>query len=155
MLIELCSSLAAASMVMLLGVTLIERSMHWTQSVQRHTNLQRELGQLASAWRDDCGRASQIEFQSADRVVFSMSGQEVIYQIDDHRIQRLCDRKDPLASKASAPEDYLLGTGYRAVFESPYLIVQTTDPVGRVIATRLRILGKTTEKTYRILEDQP
>ncbi|MFN5918194.1 MAG: hypothetical protein ACK48K_15680, partial [Planctomycetota bacterium] len=53
MLIELCSSLAAGSMIMLLGITLIERSMHWSQSMQRQTNLQRQLGQLANTWRED------------------------------------------------------------------------------------------------------
>ena len=64
MLIELCASLATASMVMLLGVTLIERSMHWTQAVHRHTNLQRELSQLARTWREDCLKADQITFES-------------------------------------------------------------------------------------------
>ncbi len=155
MLIELCASLATASMVMLLGVTLIERSMHWTQAVHRHTNLQRELSQLASAWREDCSKADQIRFESERQVILSTAGKEVIYQIQEDRIERRCKWKDPQLATACTPEDYPLGIGYQAKFNSPYLVIYMIDPVGQIASTRLRVLGKTAQKPYRILEDKP
>lgn len=155
MLIELCASLATGSMVMLLGVTLIERSMHWTQAVHRHTNLQRELSQLASMWREDCSKADQITFESEQQVILSMADKKVIYQIQEDRIERRCKWNDPQSATACAPEDYPLGLGYQAKFNAPYLVIYMVDPAGQIASTRLRVLGKTTQKRYRILEDKP
>lgn len=155
MLIELCLNMAAASMVMLLGVTLIERSMHWTQSMQKQTNLQRELSLLAADWRADFSKAQRVDFQSGNRVVLSMPGKDIVYESKDNQVQRRCELKEPLAAKPSAPENYVLGVDYLATFESPYLIVRATNPAGETVSTRLRVLGKPSDQRYRILEDLP
>jgi hypothetical protein len=48
-----------------------------------------------------------------------------------------------------------LGIGYQAKFNAPYLVIYMIDPVGQIASTRLRLLGKTTQKRYRICEDKP
>lgn len=115
----------------------------------------RELSQLASAWREDCSKADQIRFESERQVILSTAGKEVIYQIQEDRIERRCKWKDPQLATACTPEDYPLGIGYQAKFNSPYLVIYMIDPVGQIASTRLRVLGKTAQKPYRILEDKP
>ncbi|MFM8262266.1 MAG: hypothetical protein ACKN9S_08310 [Pirellula sp.] len=155
MLIELCGSLAAGSMIMLLGITLIERSMHWTQSMQRQTNLQRQLGQLANTWREDFSNSQAAEFQSENRVVLQAADIEILYESKGDRVLRRLTSKDPQSNRPADPETFVLGDGFKATFESPYLIVRATNPAGEVISTRLRVFGKTSGKNYRTLEDLP
>lgn len=155
MLIELCGCIAAASMVMLLGIGLIERSMHWTQSMQRQTNLQRQLGLLANTWREDFAKSQNASFQSKKRVVLQSEGQEIQYEILGDQILRRSNSTDPQKAIPADPEAFALGDGFEASFESPYLIVRAKSPAGETVSTRLRVLGKTSDKRYRILEDQP
>lgn len=155
MLIELCSSLAAGSMIMLLGITLIERSMHWSQSMQRQTNLQRQLGLLANTWREDFSKSQTAEFQSEDRVVLQAMDKEILYESKGDRVLRRSTSKDPQRNIPEDPETFVLGDGFKATFESPYLIVRATNPAGEVVSTRLRVFGKTSGKPYLILEDLP
>ncbi|MCY3000008.1 MAG: hypothetical protein NT168_18085, partial [Planctomycetota bacterium] len=114
MLVELCASLAAGSMVMLLGITLIERSMHWTQSMQQQTNLQRELSQLASRWREDVSNADQFDHRSPSLVVLGMPGQEVTYESLDGQVQRRVILKDDPSAKPIGTDRYEIGRDYRA-----------------------------------------
>lgn len=155
MLIELCSSLAAGSMIMLLGITLIERSMHWTQSMQRQTNLQRQLGQLANTWREDFAKSQSAEFQSDKRVILQATDREIFYESKGDRVLRRAKSNDPQKNIPADPETFVLGDGFQASFESPYLIVRAINPAGEVVSTRLRVFGKTSGKPYLILEDLP
>lgn len=155
MLIELCGCLATGSMVMLLGIGLIERSMHWTQSMQRQTNLQRQLDQLANTWRDDFSKSQSAEFQSDKRVVLQAEGKEILYESKGDQILRRSTSKDPQRAIPADPEVFVLGDGFQASFESPYLFVRATNPAGEVVSTRLKVFGKTSDNRYRILEDQP
>ena len=153
MLVELCSSIAAASMVMLLGVTLIERSMHWTQSMQRQSTLQRELGQLASAWREDFSQATQVDYRTDRSVVVTLPQKQITYESMDNQVQRRCEWGESRSTNNTSLETYDLGVGYQATFEAPYLIVKSINPAGETVSTRLRVLGlQSSDKRYRILE---
>lgn len=155
MLVELCSSLAAASMVMLLGITVIQRSMHWTQSMQQQTNLQRELSQLASRWREDVSKADLFEHRSPSLVVLRLPSQEVTYESLDGQVQRRVIPKDDPSAKPIGPDRYEIGKDYRASFEPETLVVQALNPAGEVINTRLRVVGKKMDPRYRIIEAEP
>ncbi len=155
MLVELCASLAAGSMVMLLGITIIERAMHWTQSMQQQTNLQRELSQLASRWREDLSKADQFEHRSPSLVVLGMPGQEVTYESLEGQVQRRVILKDDPSAKPIGTDRYEIGRDYRARFEPETLVVQALNPAGEVINTRLRVVGKKMDPRYRIIEAEP
>lgn len=155
MLVELCASLAAGSMVMLLGITLIERSMHWTQSMQQQTNLQRELSQLASRWREDLSKTDQFDYRSPSLVVLGMPSQEVTYESLDGQVQRRVIPKNDPSAKPIGTDRYEIGRDYRAHFEPETLVVQALNPAGEVINTRLRVVGKKMDPRYRIIEAEP
>lgn len=155
MLVELCSSIAAASMIMLLGAMLIDRSMRWAQSMKHQTTLQRELSQLAAEYRKDFSTAQRVEFPTNDRVVFSMVGKNVIYEVQKTQVVRRCEVTDAQVAMARSPESYLLGDGYQATFESPCLVVRTLNPAGEIMGTRLRVSGKRADERYKMMEDKP
>ncbi len=144
MLIEVCSALAAGSMVMLLGVVLIERSMRWSQAMQHQANLQRELSLLAKAWRDDFSRAEKVDARSPQQVVLTLSGKEVIYESLGHEVVR--------RSKPSGSESYVLGDGYQASFDASLLVIQALNPAGEVTGTRLKVSGPTARRQYRVID---
>ncbi len=152
MLIEVCSALAAGSMVMLLGVVLIERSMRWSQAMQHQANLQRELSLLAKAWRDDFSRAEKVDARSPQQVVLTLSDKEVIYESLGHEVVR---RSKPIINsdtKPSGSESYVLGNGYQANFDASLLVIQALNPAGEVTGTRLRVFGPTARRQYRVID---
>jgi len=155
MLVELCSSLAAGSMIMLLGITLIQRSMHWTQSIQRQTNLQRELSQLATQWREDLSKADQVDYPSPQRVVLRMLSDQVVYESLEGQVQRQITPKENPSAKPLGPDRYEIGKDYRASFEPETLVVQALNPAGEVINTRLRVTGRKPDPRYRIIDSGP
>lgn len=152
MLIEVCSSLAAGSMIMLLGVVLIERTMHWSQAMQHQANLQRELSLLAKAWRDDFLRAEKVDARSPQLLVLTLPGKEVIYESLDHEVVRRTKSTNNSDAKPIASESYVLGDGYQATFDASFLVIRALNPAGEQVSTRLRVLGSTARRQYRIID---
>ena len=155
MLVELCSSLAAGSMIMLIGITLIERTMHWTQALRQHSDTQEQLRQLASTWREDFSKANKATFESDSQVVLLLPDKQIIYECKDNLVHR---RQTPLGAalaSSQAPASYRLGGGYQAKIQAPYLVVHSLNPAGETVNIRLRVLGQTTKKEYQVWEETP
>lgn len=151
MLIELCTTIAVGSMVMFLGIALIEQSMRWSRSMQKHADLQRELRLLANAWRDDFSRAQQVEFQSPHRVALTLPGKEIVYESSGEKVERRCSRTQGALATPIGTEFYVLGNGCVAQFESGLLLVRAVNPAGEPTGLRLRVLGKSADKRYQIV----
>lgn len=152
MLIEVCSALAAGSMVMLLGVVLIERTMRWSRAMQREANLQRELRLLASAWREDFARADNVDARSPHLVVLNLPGKEIVYESLDHEVVRRSRHTVDAETEPSGSDSFVLGDGYRATFDASLLVIRALNPADEVTGTRLRVLGPTNGGKYRFLD---
>lgn len=155
MLVELSSSLAAASMVMLLGVTLIERSLHWTQTIRQQTDLQRELRILSSTWRDDFSKATKTSFESDTKLILNQPGRQIVFECTENAVERRVESTAPESLVTQPTTLYPLGEGYQAKIEAPYLVVYSSNPAGEQTRIRLRVLGQISDKSYRFLENGP
>ncbi|MFN6128593.1 MAG: hypothetical protein ACK6DC_01995 [Planctomycetota bacterium] len=152
MLIELCTTISAGSMVLFLGVVLIEQTMRWSRSMQKHSDTQRELSRLADSWREDFSRARRVEFQSTQRVTLDLPGKEIVYESSSEKVERRCSRTKGDAITPLGTEFYVLGNGYVAQFDSSLLVVRAVNPAGEPTGVRLRVLGKSTDKRYQIVD---
>lgn len=150
MLVELCGAIAGGCAVMLIGIGLIERSLSLGKHVQAQADLQRELGQLARAWREDAVFAD-IENESSEIATLRTKSESITYRWQSGVVRResvkLEEPKTEREKKTSAVEEFRLGKDFRVSIEGAVLTVRGVDPSGRVGGVRLRVVGKSKERS--------
>lgn len=137
---------------MLLGVVLIERTMRWSQAMQHQANLQRELRLLATSWRGDFSRAEKLDFRSPQLVVLNLPGKEVVYESLENEVVRRSKPTVDADTQLSGSDSFVLGDGYEATFDASWLVIRALNPAGEATGTRLRVLGPTARKQYRVID---
>lgn len=152
MLIELCGAIAGGCAVMLTGISLIERTLHFGKLVQAQAEVQRELGQLAQAWREDAIGAV-IENESSEVVTLRKLDERIVYRWQPGIVSRESTKSDASESEdvktRTVMERYRLGADYHVSFAQGVLTVRHFDSSraegdssraeGRL---RLRVVGK-------------
>lgn len=145
MLVELCGAMAGGCAVMLIGISLIERSLYFGKQVQMQADLQRELGQLARAWREDTFFAD-IENPSNEVATLIAKGERITYRWQAGVVRResvkLEEPNTDREKKTSAVEQFRLGKDFRVSMEGSVLTVRGVDPSGRASGVRVRVVGR-------------
>ena len=150
MLIELCGAIAGGCAVMLIGISLIERTLYFGKQVQAQTELQRELGQLAHAWREDAIDAV-IENESGEVTTLTKLDERIVYRwlsgvVSRESTKSVASESQDVTNR-TVVEHYRLGTDYDVAFAQGVLTVRHLDPSPAEGRLRLRVVGKLKERT--------
>ncbi len=158
MLVELCGAMAGGCAVMLIGISLIERSLYFGKQVQMQADLQRELGQLARAWREDAVFAD-IDNQSNEVATLKTKDESITYRWQAGVVRResvkLDEPKTGLKKKISVVEQYRLGKDFRVSIDGAVLTVRSIDPSGKDGVVRLRVVGRGKERSQGVTWQEP
>ena len=144
MLIEMSVAISSGALAILLGVGLIERTFRLSRTMQEYSELQRQLNEVARAWRADFATATVIEHPSEDAIRILNPTTVIVYKLTKSSIHRETYAKGmevEVPESAKTRERYSFGTGYRASVKQNTLRIHTLNAKGESASLRLRVVG--------------